>query len=80
MRVHVKLFATLGKYNLIPGLPGTPFEMDLFDGACLGDLLQQLDLPQELVKITFVNGIVQPLEWKLKAGDDVGIFPPIGGG
>ena len=31
-------------------------------------------------KITFVNGIVQPLDWILAAGDDVGIFPPIGGG
>jgi sulfur-carrier protein len=80
MRVRVKLFATLGKYARTAGLPGTPFEIELRDGACLSDLLELLTVPAGLVKITFVNGIVQPLDWLLKDEDDVGIFPPIGGG
>jgi molybdopterin synthase sulfur carrier subunit len=80
MRVSVKLFATLGKYASVSGLPGTPFEVELPEGACLGDLLAQLKIPAGLVKITFVNAVIQPLDWVLKAGDDVGIFPPVGGG
>jgi len=80
MRVSVKLFATLGKYAPVSGLPGTPFEVELSEAACLSDLLVQLKIPAGLVKITFVNAVIQPLDCALKVGDEVGIFPPIGGG
>lgn len=79
MHITVKLFATLTRYT--EGLfSGTPFDVELEDSACLGDLLEQLKVPAEEVKITFVNGIIQPLEYILQAGDEVGIFPPIAGG
>ena len=79
MRITVKLFATLTRYT--EGLfSGTPFEVELADGASLADLLERLKVPAEEVKITFVNGIIQPPEFILHAGDEVGIFPPIAGG
>ena len=79
MRVRVKLFATLGRYH--PGsLPGTPFEVDLPEAAVLADLIRRLALPRDEVKIIYVNGRTQPLDHMLQPGDDVGIFPPVGGG
>jgi molybdopterin converting factor small subunit len=42
--------------------------------------LDQLKIPVEEAKITFVNGIIQELDYEIKSGDEIGIFPPIGGG
>jgi molybdopterin converting factor small subunit len=39
-----------------------------------------LQLPTEQVKITFVNGLARELDTLIQPGDEVGIFPPIGGG
>ena len=79
MRVRVKLFATLARFSA-GGLPGTPFMVELPAGATLQDLVEQLSIPVEETKVTFINGIVQPLEQVLQAEDDIGIFPPVGGG
>ena len=79
MRVRVKLFATLARFSP-GGLPGTPFDLDIPDQAALCDLVKMLQIPPEETKIAFVNGIIQDLDWKLKANDEVGLFPPVGGG
>jgi molybdopterin converting factor small subunit len=80
MRVQVKLFANLSPYAPVTGLPGKPFNVDLPEGATLASVVEALKLPLDLVKISFVNAVAQPLDWALKEGDDIGIFPPIGGG
>jgi len=80
MRVTVKLFATLKEYAPVQGLSGTPFDLEVPDTATLGDIIEILKLPVEEVKIPFVNGIVKSFDWKLNPGDDLGIFPPVGGG
>ena len=79
MRVQVKLFATLRRFaeNVTPG---TPFEVELSEAATLRALLNQLKIPLEEAKITFVNGIIQDLDYVIKDEDEIGIFPPIGGG
>jgi molybdopterin converting factor small subunit len=79
MKIRVKLFANLGRFSP-GGLPGTPFDLELKEGATLQDLVNQLGIPAEETKVTFVNGIVQTLGYVLQPGDDTGIFPPIGGG
>jgi len=79
MRIHVKLFATLVRYRS-EGQAGAPFEVELPEGAALQDLITCLKIPPEETHITFVNGIVQSPDRILKHGDEVGIFPPIGGG
>jgi molybdopterin synthase sulfur carrier subunit len=79
MRIKVKLFATL--INYVPGTePGIPFNTELPDGVSISDLMEHLKLPEEEVKIAFVNGRIKPVDFQLTNGDDVGIFPPIGGG
>ena len=79
MQVTVKLYATLGRYGR-GKQPRSPLEMKLSEEATLQDLFNQLKIPLEEIRITFVNGVIQEAGWKLKDGDEVGMFPPIGGG
>jgi molybdopterin converting factor small subunit len=77
--VHVKLFATLRQYR--PGLGmGEAFPVELSHGATIGDLIQTLRLPDQEIKIVFVNGLFRERTDSLADGDEVGIFPPVGGG
>jgi molybdopterin converting factor small subunit len=77
--VQVKLFATLRPYR--PGLGiGEAFPVELPDGATVGDLAQELALPENEVKVVFVNALFRELPYVLADGDEVGIFPPVGGG
>ena len=77
--VHVKLFATLRQYR--PGLGlGEAFPVDLPQGTTVGELIRKLGLPQEEVKIIFVNGLFRDLDYVLADSDELGIFPPVGGG
>jgi len=79
MRVRVKLFAGLGK-TMSDALPGTPFDVTVVEGAKVDDLIEQLDLPRQNVKVVFVNGRSRPNDWALADADEVGIFPLVGGG
>ncbi len=79
MRVRVRVYATLRRY-LPQAASGAMFETDLPEGATVASLLARLQLPETEVKVTFVNGRARPLDWPLAPGDEVGIFPPIGGG
>jgi sulfur-carrier protein len=79
MQVRVKLYATLSRY-LSNTAPGIPFEFEVPGGATVGDLVTGLKLPREEVKLFFVRGRARPIDWPLEPGDEVGIFPLIGGG
>jgi len=79
MQVQVRLFAILYRYYS-KAAPGIPFEIELPVGATVADLVNQLKLPREEVKIFFVNGRSRPIEWPLEPGNEVGIFPLVAGG
>ncbi len=79
VRVHVKLYATLRRY--VKGAKtGVPIDVDLTEGSTLSDLYVALKLPAQEVKIAYINARARPEDWRLETGDEVGIFPPIGGG
>jgi sulfur-carrier protein len=80
MHVKVKLFATLRRFALQDVQAGTPSTVELEDGASLADLISILKLPAGEVRMVFVNGRSQEEDWILKEDDEVGMFPPIGGG
>jgi molybdopterin converting factor small subunit len=88
MKVCVRLYATLAQSmsgDLSSRHPqeiraGTPLELQLPDGSTLSDLVARLALPKEKVRVAFVNGKVQRLDFRLSPGDEVGLFPPVGGG
>ena len=79
MLVYVKLFATLRRFASDVPL-GTPIEVDVPEGATLADLYQTLQLPADEIKMAYINGRVQPNDWQLQPDDEIGIFPPVGGG
>ncbi len=79
MIARVRLFANLVQYY--PGAQtGKTFDVELEPGSTLADLVERLCLPRDQVKITFVNGIAHEQDFVLQPGDEVGIFPPVGGG
>ena len=43
-------------------------------------LIEDLEVPKEIVKIIFVNGKREKISYQLKNHDRLGIFPAIGGG
>lgn len=79
MLVKVKLYATLGHYTP-EGKAGKPFSLELPEDSSLLTLVEKLQVPPEETRVTFVNGIAREMDHKLRDGDEVGIFPPIGGG
>ncbi len=77
--IEVRLYATLRKYYPSLGI-GEPLVMALDDKAKLGNLLNELKLPKEEVKVAFVNGKWEDESYLLEDGDRIGLFSPIGGG
>lgn len=88
MEVTVRLYASLARSVSGPVLKqhpqgvrsGSPLEVELPDGSTLADLVNCLGLPVEEVKVVFVDGRARRLEHRLAPEDEIGIFPPIGGG
>ena len=75
IRIDLKLFVTLAKY-----LPGDGDALALEDGTTVKSLIDGLGIPKKEVKLIFVNGKKESLEYPVKDGDRVGLFPPVGGG
>jgi molybdopterin synthase sulfur carrier subunit len=79
MLVRAKLFATLRR--CVPGAASrVPLEVELPDGATVADLVKHFNLPPDAVRVAFVNGRARPDDWQLEPGDEVSLFPPLGGG
>ena len=79
MHVNVKLFATLVRFK-DGSRAGRPFEVELPDGSVVQDLIDYLKIPPEETHVIFINNIIEESDSKLKDGDVVGMFPPVGGG
>jgi len=79
IEVEVKLFATLRRQ--FPDLKvGEAMSVELPDDATVSQLVKELALPEEQVKVVFVNNTIRKEDYGLTDGDTVGIFPPVGGG
>lgn len=79
MHVRVKLFATLGAFAP-DGESSKPFLMEVNQGTCLKTLVDLLNIPEAHVHVKFVNGRARAWDYVLEPDDEVGFFPPIGGG
>ncbi len=88
MQISVKLFANLvervsrnGHTLKQQGIrAGVPVEIELPENSTLADLLAFLALKKGDVVITFVDGRARKLGYHLSQGEQVGLFPPLGGG
>jgi len=79
MVLKVKFFASLRSY--FPELRlGESLTVNLESGSTIAQLYAKLAIPEEQVKIAFVNGIIHERDHILSDQDEVGIFPPVGGG
>lgn len=79
MPITVKLSSSLRPF--VNGYdPHQGLNLELKPGQTIAQLIQQLGLPKEKVKIIMVNGISAPLEKTLQDGDRLGLFPAVGGG
>jgi molybdopterin synthase sulfur carrier subunit len=75
IQIELKLFVTLTKYH-----PGDSQAHELKEGTSIGDLMTDLGIPHDIVKLIFVNGKKQDVAYLIEQGDRVGMFPPVGGG
>jgi molybdopterin synthase sulfur carrier subunit len=75
IKINLKLFVTLSKY-----LPDDSEEFKLPEETTVGQLFSDLEIPESLVKLIFVNGKRQNTDYQLQDNDRVGLFPPVGGG
>jgi len=74
MRVSVKCYATLSGYQ-----PGSG-ALEIEEGHRLEEVLDRLGLTKDQVKVAFVNGRHAPLDRSLAEGDQIALFPTVGGG
>ena len=89
-----KVKVTVRVYAMLPGklarrcperLPvgfhaGMPFGVEITGPPIPASVLTELKLRREEVLNVFVNGRSTAMEAPLSAGDEVGLFPPVGGG
>lgn len=75
VQITIKLFASLNRF--------TPVSSDNFPiepGTTVHNLLKQLGIPEDEIKLIFINGIKSDFASALLGGERVGVFPPVGGG
>ncbi len=80
MEVRVKLFATLQKYAPDGVKVGEAFTVTLPEKSRIVDLMGKLGMPPAEVKVAYVDGRARAEVYRLKGGEEVGFFPPVGGG
>jgi molybdopterin converting factor small subunit len=73
--IQIKLFAGLQKF-----MPESAENYAIEPGTTVGTLLQQLGIPQDMIKLVFIDSVRADLTSTLQGGERVGIFPPVGGG
>ena len=75
-RVKVKLYAGLRAY--IGG--AASIEVDVNPGETIEQLLEKLSVPPDQTRIIFLDHRAASLNDPLNGGEQLGVFPAIGGG
>ncbi len=79
MRIELRLYASLKGYLPEDSLDNT-CSVEMEEGATVKKLFEKFQIPFDLPKIIFLNGIHARGDEMLKDGDRVGAFPPVAGG
>lgn len=74
MKINVRLFATLrdGRGKLL--------DLEVREGSTVLDVLEMLKINQDEIAILLVNGRDGGVDVQLVDGDNLSLFPPVGGG
>jgi len=79
LRIELRLYASFKKY--LPGdAPDNPCWVEMEEGATVRKLFEKCQIPFDVPKIIFLNGVHAWGDEGLKDGDRVGAFPPVAGG
>ena len=79
MQIEIRLFATLASYADHEDLDSDGC-LSIEGPATIRDAVLRLGVPEQDIKLVFLNGVGASLDASLNDKDRVGIFPPIGGG
>ena len=74
MNVEVRLFAYFRNNRWKKQV------MEFKDGSTLADIIKEIGIELEDVSIGLLNGIDGSFDRKVKDGDILALFPPVGGG
>ncbi len=75
IRIDLKLFVTLAKYH-----PNGSGDHEVAPGTSVEQLIKDLGIPEDTVKLIFINGKKALSTQILADRDRLGLFPPVGGG
>ena len=78
-KVELRLFGELRDYLKDLKL-GEAQIMELGNDTTIGELMNDLKIPNEIVKIILVNGRSKGLDYALHEKDRIALFPPVAGG
>ncbi|MCU0560301.1 MAG: MoaD/ThiS family protein [Desulfobacterales bacterium] len=77
MDINLKCFATLAEADTCDYKGSTT--KTVAQEATVRDLLKEAKIAEKDVKLIFVNGKRAEIDTVLRAGDQVGLAPPVGG-
>ena len=73
--IHLRLYASLGRFS-----PEAGENHAIRSGISIQELVADLQIPMDQVKLIFIKGQRKNLESRVYGGERVAIFPPVGGG
>lgn len=73
--IAINLFAALRKFT-----PDSGDSYPITPGISVRNLIDELGIPEQEVKLIFIDGVKSSLTSTLRGGERIGIFPPVGGG
>jgi molybdopterin converting factor small subunit len=73
--IDLRLFATLADH-----MPDNASRFPITDGMTVDQLVEVLPIAATEAKLIFVDGKRAQPDTRLRGGERVGIFPPVGGG
>lgn len=74
IEVEVRLFATFRENR------EKKYFLELNEGTDILDIINMLNIDREEASLILLNGIDGDVDRKLKDGDVLSLFPPVGGG
>ncbi len=75
IEIELKLFVTLSQY-----LPDNSEKYLIQEDMTIDMLINELEIPIGLVKLVFISGKREEMDYLIASGDRVGLFRPVGGG
>jgi molybdopterin converting factor small subunit len=80
MEIQVRLHGALSRYRPADGIATGAFHLDVAEGATIATVIDQLGIPASWVRGRFVNERPCEPRQPLSSGDQLVLFPPVGGG